>query len=38
MTFVPLLAIILFATEGSAEAPAVAVTAGPKGFALSGAF
>jgi hypothetical protein len=31
-------AIILFVTEGSSQTPAVAATAGPKGFALSGAF
>ncbi len=31
-------AIILYATEGSARAPEVAISAGPRGFALSGAF
>jgi hypothetical protein len=30
--------IILFVTEGSAKAPPVAVSAGPGGFAVSGAF
>jgi hypothetical protein len=31
-------AIVLFATEGTANAPAVAFSAGPRGLALSGAF
>lgn len=31
-------AIVLFFTEGSSKAPAVAVSAGPGGFAISGAF